>query len=80
VVLMSFVVDLIAMVLGIARALFPQMAHQSFGGPIEGGTTMALLAAAMAAGAVAEGCFSLLPRIRRQGLAVVIAIACGAWR
>lgn len=75
VVLMSFVVDLIAMVLGMPRALFPQMAHQSFGGPIEGGTTMALLAAAMSAGAVAGGVFSgWLPRIRRQGLAVVIAI------
>ncbi|HEX9498406.1 MAG TPA: MFS transporter [Mycobacterium sp.] len=75
VLLMSFVVDLIAMVLGMPRALFPQMAHQSFGGPIEGGTTMALLAAAMSAGAVAGGVFSgWLPRIRRQGLAVVIAI------
>jgi MFS family permease len=75
VVLMSFVVDLIAMILGMPRALFPQMAHQSFGGPIEGGTTMALLAAAMSAGAVAGGVFSgWLPRIRRQGLAVVIAI------
>ena len=37
VVLMSFVVDLIAMILGMPRALFPQMAHESFGGPIEGG-------------------------------------------
>jgi MFS family permease len=75
VVLMSFVVDLIAMILGMPRALFPEMAHQSFGGPIEGGTTMALLAAAMAVGAVVGGVFSgWLPRIRRQGLAVVIAI------
>ena len=75
VVLMSFVVDLIAMILGMPRALFPQMAHESFGGPVEGGTTMALLAAAMSAGAVAGGVFSgWLPRIRRQGLAVVIAI------
>ena len=57
------------------RALFPQMAHESFGGPVEGGTTMALLAAAMSAGAVAGGVFSgWLPRIRRQGLAVVVAI------
>ena len=57
VVLMSFVVDLIAMILGMPRALFPQMAHrESFGGPVEGGTTMALLAAAMSAGAVAGGC------------------------
>jgi transmembrane secretion effector len=75
VVLMSFVVDLIAMILGMPRALFPQMAHESFGGPIEGGTTVALLAAAMSVGAVAGGVFSgWLPRIRRQGLAVVVAI------
>jgi MFS family permease len=75
VVLMSFVVDLIAMIFGMPRALFPQMAHESFGGPVEGGTTMALLAAAIAAGAVAGGVFSgWLPKIRRQGLAVVVAI------
>jgi MFS family permease len=75
VVLMSFVVDLIAMILGMPRALFPQMAHESFGGPVDGGTTMALLAAAMSAGAVVGGVFSgWLPRIRRQGLAVVAAI------
>jgi MFS family permease len=75
VVLMSFVVDIIAMVFGMPRALFPQMAHESFGGPVEGGTTMALLAAAMSVGAVGGGVFSgWLPRIRRQGRAVVVAI------
>ncbi len=75
VVLMSFVVDLIAMIFGMPRALFPQMAHESFGGPVEGGTVMALLAAAMSAGAVLGGVFSgWLPRIRRQGLAVVWSI------
>ncbi|MEB3022863.1 MFS transporter [[Mycobacterium] crassicus] len=75
VVLMSFVVDLIAMVLGMPRALFPQIAAADFGGPVEGGTTMALLAAAMSAGAVAGGVFSgWLPRISRQGLAIVVAI------
>ncbi|WP_123023455.1 MFS transporter [Mycolicibacterium stellerae] len=75
VVLMSFVVDLIAMILGMPRALFPQMAHESFGGPVEGGTTMALLASAIAVGAVAGGVFSgWLPRVQRQGLAVVAAI------
>ena len=76
VVLMSFVVDLIAMIIGMPRALFPQMAHESFGGPVDGGMTMALLAAAISAGAVAGGVFSgWLPRVRRQGLAVVGAIA-----
>lgn len=75
VVLMSFVVDLIAMVLGLPRALFPQIAAADFGGPVDGGTTMALLAAAMAVGAVAGGVFSgWLPRISRQGLAIVISI------
>ena len=75
VVLMSFVVDIIAMVCGMPRALFPQMAHESFGGPVDGGTTMALLAAAIAAGAVAGGVFSgWFPRVRRQGMAVVVAI------
>jgi len=76
VVLMSFVVDLIAMIFGMPRALFPEMAHQSFGGPVEGGTTMALLSASISVGAVAGGVFSgWLPRIRRQGLVVVICVA-----
>ena len=75
VVLMSFVVDLIAMIFGMPRALFPQMAHESFGGPVDGGTTMAVLAAGMSVGAVAGGVFSgWLPRIRRQGYAVVVSI------
>ena len=75
VVLMSFVVDLIAMICGMPRALFPQMAHESFGGPVAGGAIMALLAASMSVGAVAGGVFSgWLPGVRRQGLAVVGAI------
>lgn len=75
VVLMSFVVDLIAMIFGMPRALFPQIAHENFGGPVDGGTVMAALAAAMSVGAVLGGVFSgWLPRIRRQGLAVVVAI------
>jgi hypothetical protein len=78
VVLMSFVVDLIAMIFGMPRALFPQMAHENFGGPIEGGSAMALLSAAMPLGAVAAGVLSgWLPRIRRQGLAIVVSIV--AW-
>lgn len=75
VLLASFVVDIIAMVFGMPRALFPQMAHESFGGPADGGTTMGLLFAALSVGAVAGGVFSgWLPRVRRQGLVVVVAI------
>jgi hypothetical protein len=74
--LMSFVVDLIAMVFGMPRALFPQVAHESFLGPTEGGVAFALLFAGIPAGAVLGGIFSgWMSRIRRQGLAVVAAIA-----
>jgi MFS family permease len=72
---MSFVVDIIAMVFGMPRALFPQVAHQSFLGPPDGGLAFALLFAGIPAGAVLGGVFSgWMSRIRRQGLAVVSAI------
>lgn len=75
VLLMSFVVDIIAMVFGMPRALFPQIAHQSFGGPVDGGLAFALLFAAIPAGAVVGGIFSgWVSRTERQGLAVVVAI------
>jgi hypothetical protein len=74
--LMSFVVDIIAMVFGMPRALFPQVAHESFLGPSEGGIAFALLFVGIPAGAVLGGIFSgWMSRIRRQGLAVVAAIA-----
>lgn len=76
VLLASFVVDIIAMVAGMPRALFPQMAQESFGDGADGGTSLGLLFAAMSVGAVLGGVFSgWLPRVRRQGLAVVLAIA-----
>ncbi len=40
------------------RALFPQMAHENFGGPEDGGLAFALLFAAIGAGAVVGGVFS----------------------
>jgi hypothetical protein len=73
--LMSFVVDIIAMVFGMPRALFPEVAHQSFLGPSGGGIAFALLFAGIPAGAVLGGIFSgWLSRVRRQGLAIVTAI------
>ena len=74
VVLMSFVVDLIAMIFGMPRALFPQMAHElrrpgdrrhHHGAARRGDVGRAV------AGGVLSGWF---PRIRRQGLAVIAAI------
>jgi hypothetical protein len=57
------------------RALFPEMAHTSFGGPDEGGLAFAVLFAAIPAGAVLGGVFSgWVSRIERQGLAVVWSI------
>jgi MFS family permease len=75
VLMMSFVVDLIAMVFGMPRALFPEMAHLDFGGPSEGGLAFALLFAAIPLGAVVGGVVSgWVSRVERQGLAVVVAI------
>ena len=78
VLLMSFVVDIIAMVFGMPRALFPQVAHESFGGPVDGGLAFALLYAGIPVGAVLGGILSgWVSRVRGQGRAVVWAIA--AW-
>lgn len=75
VLLMSFVVDIIAMVFGMPRALFPQIAHQNFGGPVDGGLAFALLFAAIPAGAVVGGVFSgWVSRVERQGVAVIASI------
>jgi len=75
VLLMSFVVDIIAMMFGMPRALFPQLAHVSFGGPVDGGLAFALLFAAIPAGAVLGGIFSgWVSRVTRQGLAVIVSI------
>ncbi|WP_236796997.1 MFS transporter [Amycolatopsis sp. GM8] len=78
VLLASFVVDVIAMVAGMPRALFPEMAERTFGDPPGGGLALGWLFAAIPIGSVVIGLFSgWLGRIRRQGVAVVVAI--GAW-
>lgn len=75
VLMMSFVVDLIAMVFGMPRALFPEIAHLDFKGPDEGGLVFALLFAAIPAGAVIGGVFSgWVSKIERQGRAVIVCI------
>ena len=75
ILLMSFLVDLIAMIFGMPRALFPQMAHENFGGPDGGGLAFALLFVAISAGAVVGGVFSgWVAHVQRQGLAVIICV------
>jgi len=75
VLLTSFLLDLIAMVFGMPRSLFPEIAHVSFGGPIAGGTELAWLFAAIPVGAVLGGVFSgWVSGVARQGRAVVVCI------
>ncbi|SDS90085.1 Transmembrane secretion effector [Nocardioides scoriae] len=75
VLLMSFLVDLIAMVFGMPRALFPEIAHLDFGGPEGGGLAFALLFAGIPIGAVLGGVFSgWVSRVERQGVAVLASV------
>lgn len=78
VLLASFLVDIVAMVFGMPRALFPEMAERTFGDPVGGGLALGWLYAAIPIGAVACGLLSgWAGRIRRQGRAVVLAV--GVW-
>jgi MFS family permease len=70
VLLLSFVVDLIAMVLAQPRALFPAISADRFGG---GG--IGWLYASIALGSVVAGLTSgWIARVRRQGLALIAAV------
>lgn len=76
VLLASYVVDLVAMIFGMARALFPQIAHEHFGDPESGGVALGLLYASMAIGALLGGVFSgWVSRVRRHGAAVLWSVA-----
>lgn len=75
VLLMTFVVDIIAMVFAMPRALFPAIAEQVYGGGAQtAGSLYSALAAGGLVGALFSGWFS---RVHRQGLAVLVAIV--AW-
>ena len=72
VLVMSFLVDIAAMVLALPRALFPQVAHERFHGNV------GPLYAAIAIGSVIAGLSSgWIGRVRRQGVALTVAIV--AW-
>ncbi|SHM96766.1 MFS transporter [Cryptosporangium aurantiacum] len=71
VLLMSFAVDIIAMVFAMPRALFPQVADEWYGG----GEAVGWLYAAIAIGAVLAGLSSgWIGRVKRQGLALTLAV------
>lgn len=68
----SFIVDIIAMVFGMPNALFPAIASQFFGG---GAAVVGMMYAAPPAGAFLASLSSgWAGRVRRQGLAVYLAV------
>lgn len=73
VLLATFVADILAMVFAQPRALFPAVAGTFFGGGVR---TIGLLQAAPAIGALIAVLFSgWVGRVRRQGIAIVIAVS-----
>ncbi|MGQ4363190.1 MFS transporter [Streptomyces sp. SAS_272] len=77
VLLLSFLADVIAMVFGMPRALFPQLAAETFARYGEG-LALGLLFAAIPIGAVAGGLLSgTFSRARRHGWMVIGAVV--AW-
>jgi MFS family permease len=68
-----FLIDLIAMIFGMPRAVFPQLADETFG---MGAAGLGLLYAAPSAGALLGALTTgWVKHVRRQGIAVVIAVA-----
>jgi MFS family permease len=71
VLLLSFAVDIAAMVLAMPRALFPAVAAGKFGGP----GAVGWLYSAIAIGSVVAGLTSgWVARVKRQGVALIIAV------
>ncbi|MBB4912566.1 MFS transporter [Actinophytocola algeriensis] len=75
VLLASFLLDIIAMVAGMPRALFPEMAERTFGDPHGGGIALGLLYASIPIGALLFGLFSgWLSNISRHGVGVTASV------
>ncbi|WP_030602663.1 MFS transporter [Streptomyces achromogenes] len=74
VLLLSFLADIVAMVFGMPRALFPQLAAESYGSYGEG-LALGVLFAGIPVGAVLGGLFSgVFSRARRHGWMVTGAV------
>jgi MFS family permease len=77
VLLLSFLADIVAMVFGMPRALFPQLAAQTYGSGGEG-FALGVLFAGIPVGAVLGGLFSgVFSRARRHGWMVIGSVV--AW-
>ncbi|AWS40448.1 MFS transporter [Streptosporangium sp. 'caverna'] len=73
IVMMSFVVDIIAMAFALPRALFPEVVAERFGGSL---IAFGWLSASMAIGSVLGGLMSgWVGRVQRQGMALTYVIA-----
>ncbi|HEY2241962.1 MAG TPA: MFS transporter [Streptosporangiaceae bacterium] len=73
ILLMSFVLDIAAMTLAMPRALFPEAAAVRFHGGV------GLLYSSIAIGSILAGLFSgWIGRVKRQGMALIGAVACWA--
>ena len=73
ILIMSFGLDIAAMTLAMPRALFPEVAAVRFHGGV------GLLYSSIAIGSIVAGLFSgWIRRIRRQGVALTVAVACWA--
>ncbi|HZE34694.1 MAG TPA: MFS transporter [Actinoallomurus sp.] len=72
VLMMSFVVDIIAMGVAMPRALFPEVADTRFGGEEAVGWLVAAIAIGAVVGGLASG---WIGRIHRQGIALIAVIA-----
>lgn len=75
ILLVSFLADILAMVLGMPRALFPEIAERTYGDPAGGGPALGVLYAAIPAGSLVAGFLSgTFSRVRRQGAAVSVSV------
>lgn len=75
VLLVSFLADLIAMICGMPKALFPEMAQHTFGDPPGGGAALGWLYGAIPLGSLLIGLVSgRLSRLNRSGVVVIVTV------
>lgn len=76
ILLAAYAVDFVALFFGLPTALFPQIAHQRFGGPAAGGAVAGSLYAAISAGGVAAAVLAGLFSSSRRPGAMMAAAGC----